>query len=184
MEALWGVGPVTARKLRAHSIVKLVDVRGIDLDALSRIVGSQAGWLQRLAHGIDDRPVVTNRPAKSCSSENTYAADLDDLDTIRIEVDRLARRTAAWLERKPVFARTVTIKVRYADFMTITRSKTTPFPTQDADALARRAVALLDRTDAGTRPVRLLGVGVHNLAPTANARPDDQVGPLLWDAAT
>ncbi len=184
VEALWGVGPVTARKLRAHSIVKLVDVRGIDLDALSRIVGSQAGWLQRLAHGIDDRPVVTNRPAKSCSSENTYAADLDDLDTIRIEVDRLARRTAAWLERKPVFARTVTIKVRYADFMTITRSKTTPFPTQDADALARRAVALLDRTDAGTRPVRLLGVGVHNLAPTANARPDDQVGPLLWDAAT
>ncbi len=182
VEALWGVGPVTARKLRAHGIVKLVDVRGVEVDTLSRIVGSQAGWLQRLAHGIDDRPVITDRPAKSCSSENTYSQDLEDLDVIKVEVDRLARRTAAWLERKPVFARTVTIKVRYSDFTTITRSETSPLPTRDADALARRAVALLERTDAGSRTVRLLGVGVHNLTPTADAGTCDRMAPLLWDA--
>jgi DNA polymerase-4 len=74
----------------------------------------------------------------------------------------MARDAAAWLTRRALFARTVTIKVRYHDFTTITRSHTAP-PTRDEDGLARRAVALLDRTEAGRRPVRLLGVSVHNL---------------------
>ena len=74
----------------------------------------------------------------------------------------MARDDAAWLERKGLSARTVTIKVRYDDFTTVTRSHTAP-PSRDADALAARAVSLLTRTEAGARPVRLLGVSVHNL---------------------
>ena len=76
----------------------------------------------------------------------------------------MARDVARWLARKERLARTVTIKVRYDDFTTITRSLTVLPPTSDEAAIATRAVALLDRTEAGTRPVRLLGVGVHNLS--------------------
>ena len=174
VDALLGVGPVTARKLRAHGIVALVDVRRFDVDRLARIVGSRADWLHRLAHGIDDRPVESARVAKSSSSERTYAQDLTDLDAIRTEIDGMARRAAAGLERRALAARTVTIKVRYGDFTTVTRSDTRTPPTSDADGIARRAVALLERTDAGSRPVRLLGAGVHNFTPptAAAAQPD------------
>jgi DNA polymerase-4 len=162
VDALWGVGPVTARKLRARGIERLVDVRTADPAALTEAVGQLGTWLQQLAHGIDDRPVVPNRESKSAGSENTYAEDLTDGDRIRNEIVEMARRSAAWLTRRALFARTVTIKVRYSDFATITRSHTAS-ATRDEPAIVSRAVQLLDRTDAGRRPVRLLGVSVHNL---------------------
>jgi DNA polymerase-4 len=84
------------------------------------------------------------------------------LREIEAEVSEMARDAAAWLERRSLFTRTVVIKVRYSDFTTLTRSHSAP-PTRDGDALATRAVELLHKTDAGRRPVRLLGVSVHNL---------------------
>jgi len=92
----------------------------------------------------------------------------------------LARGVAAGLERKGLTARTVTIKVRYHDFTTITRSHTEN-ATQDEENLVRRAVALLDKTDAGTRPVRLLGVSVHNLSDNLPARPEKMHPSLPFD---
>ncbi len=163
ISALWGVGPVTAGKLRARGISQLVDVREVSEAALQEIVGSQAGWLKRLAEGHDDRPVVPNRDVKSCGTENTFSVDLSDIETIRRELDDMARQDARWLAKRELYARTVTIKVRYSDFTTITRSHTDSKPTRDADNLSARAVALLERTEAGRRPVRLLGVSVHNL---------------------
>src|SRR5918996_1097058 len=79
VDALWGVGPVTARKLRARGIERLVDVRAADPALLREAVGSLADWLRQLADGIDDRPVTPNRETKSSGSENTYARDLTDL---------------------------------------------------------------------------------------------------------
>jgi len=183
VDALWGVGPVTARKLRANGIVRLTDVRAVEVTQLRAIVGSQAESLVQLAHGIDDRPVVPDRPSKSSGSENTYAQDLMDLDTIRSEIDRMARHASAWLARRQRVARSVTIKVRYSDFTTITRSLTAPPATGDADVLSARAVSLLERTEAGVRPVRLLGVSVHNLETTDPTRSVDTaiVWPRLWD---
>ena len=163
VEALWGVGPVTAAKLRAQGIERLVDLRDVDADTLRQTVGSLADSLRQLAWGRADRPVVANRPAKSTGSERTFAADLFDLDTIRSEIDFMARLAAAWLERKQRSARTVTIKMRYADFTTLTRSHSTPHATQLEAEIAERALQLLSRTEAGRRPVRLLGVSVHNL---------------------
>jgi DNA polymerase-4 len=164
VDALWGVGPVTARKLRQRGIERLVDVRSADPALLREAVGATADWLRRLADGIDDRPVVPDRPAKSNGHENTYARDLTDPVDIRAEVDRLARASAGWLARKGLVARTVTLKVRYEDFTTITRSLTRLPGTADVETVATRALALLDRTEAGRRPVRLLGVSVHNFA--------------------
>src|SRR5687767_5286298 len=165
VDALWGVGPVTARKLRTHGIDKLVDVRATDLEALRSLVGSLAEWLKQLAQGIDDRPVVANYEPKSSGSENTFATDLKDLAEIREEIENMARGTARWLAKRDLYARTVTIKVRYDDFTTITRSQST-VATRDEENIVRRAIALLDKTEAGLRPIRLLGVSVHNLSET------------------
>ena len=162
VDALWGVGPVTAKRLRARGIDRLIDVRTVDDAALREAVGSMADWLKQLAQGIDDREVVADSEPKSSGSENTYPADLTDLDTIRTELREMANRAVTWLERRGLFARTVTIKVRYSDFTTITRSHTAE-PTRDRHALSARAVELLTKTAAGRRPVRLLGVSVHNL---------------------
>ena len=179
VDALWGVGPVTARRLRTAGIERLVDVRAVDDETLRGLVGRQADGLKRLARGIDERPVVAARERKSRSSERTYAEDLVEIDRIRAEIDRLAAGAADWLRRAGVTARTVTLKVRYPDFRTVTRSDTRAAATFDPAEVRRRARALLDRTDAGRRPVRLLGVGVHGL----RSRADAEREPLLWDAA-
>jgi DNA polymerase IV len=163
VDALWGVGPVTATRLRERGIDRLVDVRTADPSVLREAVGSQADWLRRLADGHDDRPVVADYEPKSSGSENTFSEDLTDLNEIRSEIDEMARDAASWLERKSLLCRTVTIKVRYSDFTTITRSHSTTSATRDSDDIARRAVALLEKTEAGVRPVRLLGASVHNL---------------------
>jgi len=164
VDALWGVGPKTAARLREHGLQTLADVRTRPAEQLRAVVGSLADWLLDLAHGRDDRPVEPNRPTKQSGSESTYAEDLTRLADIHREIDEMARDAASWLERKQLFARTVVIKVRYSDFTTITRSQSTRAATRDADELSRRAVALLEKTEAGRRPVRLLGVSVHGFA--------------------
>jgi len=163
VEALWGVGPVTAKKLRALGIARLVDVRTADELLLHRTVGSLAEWLRQLSYGEDPRPVSPDRPWKSISAENTFATDLENIDDMKAEIDRLAARVAASLARKSFTARTVTLKVRYADFTTVTRSHTEEAATSSAFEISMRATALLERTAAARRPVRLLGVGVHSL---------------------
>jgi DNA polymerase-4 len=165
VDALWGVGPVTARKLRERGIERLVDVRAVDPERLREAVGSLADWLRQLAHGIDNRPVVSDYEPQSSGSENTFAVDLTDIGEIRTEIADMARSAAAWLAKRQLYARTVTIKVRYDDFTTITRSHTER-PTREELSLVNRAVDLLDRTEAGKRPVRLLGVSVNNLCET------------------
>ena len=172
VDALWGVGPVTAKKLRARGIEKLVDIRTTDPDVLRETVGSLAEWLQQLARGDDNRPVVSEHEPKSSGSENTFARDLTDVNDIRSEIEGMARDAATWLARHALYARTVTIKVRYDDFATITRSQTDD-PTRDEENIVGRAVALLSRTEAGRRPVRLLGVSVHNLSTTPASPPED-----------
>jgi DNA polymerase-4 len=166
VDALWGVGPVTAGKLRAAGIAKLVDVRTADPEKLKSAVGSYAETLRRMAFGDDPREVNPHSERKSIGCENTFAEDLKDIETIRREVDALARQTARALARRKLFARTITLKLRYSDFETITRSHTEDPPTCSAEGIAARAVALLEKTAANRRPVRLLGVTAHGLSET------------------
>ena len=163
VDALWGVGPVTARKLRARGIDKLIDIRAADPAALQEAVGSLADWLQQLARGEDDRPVVAEHDPKSSGSENTFPRDVTDSGEIRLAILEMACDAARWLVRHERYARTVTIKVRYQDFTTITRSHSDA-PTREETAIVARALMLLERTEAGPRPVRLLGVSVHNFS--------------------
>ena len=160
VDVLWGVGPKTAARLEAVGIKTVADLRRPVAD-LRPILGSSVEWLVPMAHGVDDRPVSTHHERKSVGSENTFDQDLTDAEEIRAAVATLARDLAEWLARKARVVRTVTLKVRYRDFQTITRSDTRRPATRDAEALASRAVALLERTEAGPRPVRLLGVSYH-----------------------
>jgi DNA polymerase-4 len=162
VDALWGVGPVTASKLRARGVERLVDIRTVDPQELRETVGSLAEWLRQLAYGTDDRPVVPHRASKSSGSETTYPEDLSDVNVIRHEIATMATEACRRLERKALLTRTVTIKVRYSDFTTITRSHSAA-PTSKESEIVSRAVQLLERTEAERRPVRLLGVSVHNL---------------------
>jgi DNA polymerase-4 len=175
VDALWGVGPVTARKLRAAGIERLVDVRTADEELLRGAVGSWAEGLRKLAFGRDDRPVEPNHERKSIGCEETFAHDLQDLDEIRRELEALARDAAAALARKRLFARTVVLKLRYSNFETITRSETREPATCSEEEIVARTVALLEKTEAGKRPVRLLGASLHGLVaePAAEETPEE-----------
>lgn len=184
-DALWGVGPVTSRKLRAVGIETLMDVRRADPEALRAAVGSLADWLQQLSHGIDPRPVVSEHEPKSAGSETTFARDLTARADIADVVARLARQTVAWLDRRQLYARTVCLKVRYSDFTTITRNHSDA-PTREETAIVTRAIAMLDRTDVDRRPVRLLGVSVQNFVtdPETPVRPTRRLPRLPFESGS
>jgi DNA polymerase-4 len=149
--------------LRALGIERLVQVRDCDDGKLRKAVGSMAETLKRLSRGEDEREVRPDRPWKSVSAETTFAVDLENLRDMQLELKALARKVANSLQKKGLLARTVTLKLRYADFTTVTRSHTAGAPSRDPENFAARAVALLERTEAARRPVRLLGVGTHGL---------------------
>jgi len=117
----------------------------------------------QLSHGNDERSVEPHRETKSISSETTYAKDLSDLREINQQVQLLAEEVAQSLQKHALRARTVTLKVRYSNFTTVTRSHTTEYATDSRPEIVNRAQTLLERTEAGQRPVRLLGVGAHSL---------------------
>jgi DNA polymerase-4 len=172
VDALWGVGPKTAARLRAEGIDRLVDVRTAPDEILQRAVGSWAAGLRRLSFGEDDRVVNPNQERKSVGHEETYAQDLSDPAQIQAEVEGLAKRTAAYLEKKDLRARTVVLKLRYDNFQTITRSDTRDPSTRAPEEIVARAVSLLEKTEAGRRPVRLLGVSVHGFHEKVRTEPE------------
>ena len=173
VDALWGVGPKTAARLRARGIERLVDVRSADASVLAATVGGYAEALRRMSYGQDDRAVDPNRERKSIGCEETFVHDLTDAGEIQSRVEALARNAAGYLVRKKLRARTVTLKLRYSNFETITRSETRD-PAADApNEISTRAGALLEKTEAGKRPVRLLGVSLHGLTEAGDATLDE-----------
>ena len=160
---LHGVGPATEKALADLGIQTVADLRVHPLEALVDRFGRHGRALHEFAHGVDDRPVETHQERKSLGTENTYAVDLRERDAVEREVEKMAHEVAAALERRDLAGCTVTLKVRYADFTTVTRSRTFPVPVWHAAQIAAAARDLLDKTEAFSRPVRLLGVTSSNL---------------------
>lgn len=183
VDALWGVGPVTAQKLKAAGLHRLVDVRKRSEAELAQIVGHFAPTLLRLSLGQDDRPVEPHRERKSIGNETSFSQDLTLREQTTREIQKLAAETCEALNRHKRYARTVTIKVRYGNFQTVTRSETLAVATQNVETIVSASVALLLKTDV--RPVRLLGVSVHGLCekpglpPTPEHRPEQLLLPLV-----
>ena len=162
---IWGVGPATERRLLALGLETIAQVRACARATLVDALGeSLGGHIHLLSHGIDERRVVPHRSAKSHGAERTLAVDLDEPGEMRSMLAALAEEVVGAVKKDGRRAWTVTIKVRYADFTTLTRSQSLSAPTDDRETVARTAQMLLDRTEAGVRPVRLLGVTLGNLA--------------------
>jgi DNA polymerase-4 len=160
---LHGVGPATERALAELGVTTVAELRRQPLELLIQRFGRHGDGLYRYARGIDERPVETTRQRKSLGTENTYGRDLVGLAAMDAEIDRLAGQVAAGLAKRGISGRTVTVKVRYGDFTTVTRGRTLPWPTSSGQEIAGHARALLRRTEAASRPVRLLGVTLSNL---------------------
>jgi DNA polymerase IV len=167
---LHGVGPATERALGEMGIATVADLRGAPLALLERRFGRMGAALYRYARGQDERPVEISRERKSLGHENTYRTDLRGRAEVEQEIDRLADAVAAGLARRDLTARTVTVKVRYGDFTTLTRSRTLAWPTASASDIAGCARTLLRRTEAQRRPVRLLGVTASTLVQGGEAQ--------------
>ncbi len=170
VEKLWGVGPVTARRLHDLDLHTIGDLASTPEAAMVAALGNQGEWLWRLANGRDERRVTPYRERKSRSAERTFAEDIRDLAELDRVLDEQADRVCGGLARAGQAGRTVHLKVRYDDFTTITRAHTLPAPTTDPDLVGATARRLLRATDAGTRPVRLVGVGVSGFDEDPAAR--------------
>jgi DNA polymerase-4 len=178
---LWGVGPRTAEQLARYGIATIGDLAKIDPAHLARLVGRAAGaQLHELAWARDDRPVVVTRPVKSVGHEETFAVDLHDPEQLRLEVVRMTDAVSSRLRASGLAGRTVTVKLRYGDFTTITRSHSLHRPVASSTELVKIAAALLSGIEVHPG-VRLLGVSVSSL----DTRADETGEQLaLWDLAS
>ncbi|MGB7448268.1 MAG: DNA polymerase IV [Ornithinimicrobium sp.] len=176
VRAISGVGPATERRLRGFGVETVADLARVQVPDLVSIFGEAHGTsLHALARAEDDREVTSRRSSKSISSEQTFATDVADPAALAAEVDRLARHVARRLNDANGFARTITIKARWHDFRTLTRSGSLPFATGDPAVISREAARLLATVETADG-LRLLGVGVSGL--TTHAQ-----GELELDAA-
>jgi len=163
--ALWGLGPASAARLAKLGVVTVRELAALPVGTLEVVLGRAAGQMvHELAWGRDPRPVEPARPTKSMGHEETYPADLFDADEVQREVSRMADAVSSRARRDGWAFRTVTLKVRYGDFTTLTRSHTFEAPQTAGPVLAKRATALLAVIDL-SRGARLLGVSVSGLVP-------------------
>ncbi len=164
VRALWGVGPATATRLERLGVTTIGELAHVPKASLEAAVGVAAGrHLHELAWGRDEREVEPNRDVKSVGHEETYAHDRHDHADLRPEVVRMADAVATRLRAGGLAGRTVTLKVRFGDFVTITRSQTMPDPLNNGPSIAAVGVDLLSQVDVAPG-VRLLGVSVSGLS--------------------
>jgi DNA polymerase-4 len=164
VEALWGVGEATGTALKRLGLRTVGDIASISRRTLERAVGDSLGaHLHSLANGRDDRAVVPDETAKSVGSEETFSYDLDDTVQILREILRLSDRTAGRLRAKGLCARTITLKVRFSNFKTITRSRTLPEEVDTPAEIYAVSRDLWEKLDPDRPRIRLLGVSVSGL---------------------
>lgn len=157
-----GVGPTTAIRLNTLGLHTVGDIHRCEERDLIRRLGSRGAWLARLARGEDPRRVVVSRERKSRGSERTFQEDVTALEQLREIAGDQIRSLCEGLQRANERARTLTLKVRYADFRTVTRAETLDRPTASPREVLPVLDVLLARTEAGVLPVRLIGVSFSN----------------------
>ncbi len=158
-----GVGRVTEKRMLARGITSGADLRQRSEEELQRLFGSSGPYFFNIARGIDNREVLPNRLRKSIGKETTLDEDCVDKGEMMIILDKLAKQVSALLLSRKTSGLTLTLKVRYEDFQSVTRSHTQAEPIDDAGIMLDLADTLLGKTEAGPRPVRLLGLTVSNL---------------------
>jgi DNA polymerase-4 len=166
--ALWGVGAKTEEQLKRLGLNTVREVAHTPEKTLQRALGKATGeHLYALAWGKDDRSVVPDAGERSIGAEHTFEQDVDDPAILHREILRLATRVAARLRKQGLVGRTVSIKVRFADFTTITRSKTLNEPTDLSREISQAAQTLYEALGLQRARLRLVGVRIEGLAPVA-----------------
>jgi DNA polymerase-4 len=173
---LWGVGPATLQRLEAIGVTTVGDIAALPESALASALGAAHGsQLARLARNVDDRPVTPERETKSIGNEETFPTDVGDRAALERELVRLSNRVAERLRKAGLEARTITLKLRFGDFRTITRSRTQPASTALSTEIASTARELLAPIDVAPG-IRLVGVSASQLGP-----PSERQGVLDLD---
>jgi DNA polymerase-4 len=174
VRALWGVGPKTEAVLNAAGFTTVGQLVNENPERLEALFGSRGRWFHAMARGFDDSPVVTEHERKSVGAETTFPRDLTDGPELRSELQRLADSVSRRLARSGAQGRTVVLKLRYANFRTITRQASRPQPVADSADIASTAALLLENVAKEGDRFRLIGIHCTNLSAGVN----DQLG--LW----
>ena len=158
-----GIGPATAAKMERLGIATGADLLDKPREYLDRHFGKAGGYYYWAARGIDHRPVNPNQERKSIGSETTFAHDLTTIDAAMAELHPLIESVARYADKHQTGGRTVTLKLRYSDFKTVTRSRSLPRPVHTAQEIAPIIAQLLAGLAPFAKGIRLLGVTLHNL---------------------
>lgn len=168
VEKLWGIGKKTEETLRPLGVSTVGDLARMDASVLIKLLGKHGGHIWKLANGIDPREVAPATETKSVGNEHTFERDINDrqllLDTLMALSENVSRR----MRKKGLKGKTITLKIRFEDFKTYTRSDTQSVPTNFTEDIYRRAAEKIQTYDFSRRPVRLIGVQVSNLDSTGN----------------
>ena len=168
VNAIWGVGPKTAETLERLGLRTVADIANLPRATLIRALGQASGAsLYELAWGRDYRDVTPNEPDKSISAAETFAQDIDDPEEILQEFLRLTEKAAARLRENDFYTKTISIKVRFVDFSTISRSKTLPLPIDSTHEIYEIAKSLYLALNLDRARLRLVGISLDNLSEAA-----------------
>lgn len=173
---LWGAGGKTIESLAVLNVQSIGDLAALPREILTSKLGKHGLHLHLTANGIDDRPVVPSREAKSIGHEETFNKDLTDLAIIKRELLELTTKVGERLRRHERQGQTITIKIKFYDFSTRSRSSTLAEPTSDTMEIFQQGWKLLQKTEAGRKPVRLVGISVSNLSGQENRYQQDLFG--------
>jgi DNA polymerase-4 len=168
--ALWGVGEKTAEQLSRLGLVSVSDIANTPVKTLARVIGQAAAeHLYELAWGRDPRTVTPNQAEKSIGAERTFESDMDDPEEILAQILDLSNKVAKRLRAANYFSRTITIKVRFADFTSVTRSKSLPASTDLATDIYATSKSLFEAMNLQRARIRLVGVRATGLVPTSES---------------
>jgi DNA polymerase-4 len=164
VRVLWGIGPVTARRLAAVNVTTVGELAQVPEEELRKHFGRSGTYMARRARGIDNHPVFTGHEAKSVSHETTFAHDVRDVATLEATLRKLGSSLSRRMRKSDLVASTIAIKLRYADFTTLSRQTTLAAPTDDEQQIHRMVLLLFHRTWKQRQAVRLLGVAARHLS--------------------
>jgi DNA polymerase-4 len=171
IEQFFGVGKITARKMHEHGIYTGLDLKRRSEQELVRLFGKVGRGFYLNARGVDDREVQAERIIKSISNETTFLKDKDSMTLLLVELYHLAKEVMERVEKENFYGRTVTVKVKYADFRIITKSKTLLCKITGFDMFWNTAREIMKQVDLSVQPVRLLGVGISNAVDEPEGKP-------------
>ena len=158
----FGVGKVTEEKMFSFGIKTGTDLKKFKKEKLIQLFGKSGSYFYDIAHGLDDRPVEPNRIRKSIGKETTFSEDINNTDQMIEVLEDIAAKLENSLIKKDAKGRSITLKMKYFDFQSITRSITIDEPADSASVIMKYVRSLLSKTEAGEKKVRLLGISISN----------------------